>query len=164
MSLPKFHWIDASLSQVTGKLARPVTETHYRKMAARTLREHYCEVFNCSTQEFSERVFWQCLPPQSVSLARLIRTVNGSFFRPDLELIEQVANSTSVDDVHAEIEEFRYHHPPAGLLRRVLQVRVSGERLLQLSAKVLSRNMAQENPQRLCPGRSTPAAVVCDGM
>ena len=117
-------------------------------MAAHTLRERYCERFNCPPQEFRERVFWQCVPPQAAGLAQLIRPMKGGLFEPDWELIEQVADSTSLEEVHAEIEAFRYHHPPTGVMRKVLRVRVSGKRLLRLGAKVLPRrpNAAARKP------------------
>src|SRR5690348_16475651 len=120
-------------------------------MAARTLRERYCEVFHCSQQGFSEHLFLQCLPPRAARMARLLQPTKKALFKPDFELIEQVSSATSVEDIRDEINDFRYHNPPTGLLRGVLRVRVSSKRLLKLGTTVLS----QDHPN-IAPGKNPP--------
>ena len=120
-------------------------------MASGTFFERYCEVYHCSFQEFGESVFRQCLPPAAAGWARWLRPVSGSTFKTDFELIERVAGLTSADDVHSEVEWFRYQHPPAGLLRGTLRVRISGRRLLKLSASLLGQNhfpITAQTPRR----------------
>jgi hypothetical protein len=47
----------------------------------------FCETNKCSPEEFGEKVFWFCLYPQAIPLARLIRRLNRAYFRPDVEFI-----------------------------------------------------------------------------
>src|ERR1041384_5730148 len=104
-------------------------------MTNRTFRQTYCERFNIAPEAFERAVFWQCLYPHEGLLARVIERLRPGFFDGDLELIRTVGDCTSSADVSVEVGDYRYHQPPTGVWRRVIRVRVSGQRLLDLSAK-----------------------------
>ena len=113
----------------------------------------YCEKFNCPPAQFEQRVFWQCLYPQSEALARMIWRVNRDFFLPDLELIRAIQPLTDSAEVKSEISQFRYHHPAPGLLRDKLRVRLSGQRLLNLA-----HSLFPQSGRELRPGKMRPLA------
>lgn len=98
-----------------------------------------CETFKCSPEDFNETVFWLCVFPQALFLARWLWRWNRGYFKPDLELIEQVKNATDQGELMFELNDFRRHHPQAGIFRTWLKVRLSGERLLALGDKLFSK-------------------------
>ena len=97
----------------------------------------FCKAYCCSPQEFDERLFWHCLYPHAVGLARLLWRLNRAYFEPDLELVRQVKFLTRADEVVLEIEGFRLHRR-AGLLRGLLKVRISGRRLLDTANRIFA--------------------------
>ena len=99
----------------------------------------FCETNKCSPDEFCEKVFWFCLYPQALLLARLIWRLNRAYFRPDVEFIEQVRNLTSSTEVREELNRFRYYHRATGLLRGYLKVRISGKHVLNLADGLFSK-------------------------
>ncbi len=99
----------------------------------------FCETNKCCPEDFREKVFWFCLYPQATLLARLIWHLNGAYFRPDVELIEQVRNLTNVAEVRLEFSRFRHYHTSMGLFRRFLKVRISGQRLLSLADRLFAK-------------------------
>jgi hypothetical protein len=98
----------------------------------------FCEAFQCPPEDFNEAVFWVCVIPQAVFLARLLWRLNRRYFKPDFELIEQIKKTTDRDDVWDEYVDFYRGHPPTGLLRNYLRVRVSGGRLMALADKLFA--------------------------
>lgn len=93
----------------------------------------FCETYKCLPEEFREKVFWLCLYPQAILLARLIWHLNQAYFQPDVELVERVRTLTSSAAVRLELNGFRYHHRSTGFFRGFLKVRISGQRLLNLA-------------------------------
>ena len=99
----------------------------------------FCETTKCSPEEFCERVFWFCLYPQAMPLARLIWRLNRAYFRPDVEFIEQVRNLTNSSEIRQELNRFRYYHRATGLFRGFLKVRISGKQVLNLADGLFSK-------------------------
>ena len=99
----------------------------------------FCETNKCSREEFGEKVFWFCLYPQALLLARLIWRLNRAYFRPDVEFIEQVRNLTSSNAVREELNRFRYYHRATGFFRGYLKVRISGKQVLNLADGLFSK-------------------------
>ena len=99
----------------------------------------FCETNKCSPDEFCEKVFWFCLYPQALLLARLIWRLNRAYFRPDVEFIEQVRNLTSSNAVREELNRFRYYHRATGFFRGYLKVRISGKQVLNLADGLFSQ-------------------------
>ena len=88
--------------------------------------------------EFDERLFWLCLYPHAVALARLLWQLNRAYFEPDFALVKQVKFLTRADEVVLEIEGFRLRRRRAGLLRGLVKVRISGRRLLDTASRILA--------------------------
>jgi hypothetical protein len=113
-------------------------------MQMKTFREACCERFGISPEAFEEEVLWRCCYHRAMLLGTLIRHVNQRYYDLDLELIRQIADCTTVGEMRAEMTEFRYHHPIRGYLRKVLRIRLSGQRLVDLGAKLLPENSHPE--------------------
>lgn len=93
----------------------------------------FCETNKCLPGDFRVKVFWLCLYPQAIPLARLIWHLNRAYFQPEVELIERVRNLSSSAEVRLELNRFRYCHRSTGFFRGFLKVRISGQRLLNLA-------------------------------
>jgi hypothetical protein len=106
----------------------------------------FCEAHKCSPVEFPARVFWRCLYPQATPLTHLVWHLNRAYFQPDLELIEQMRNLTNLAEVRLELNRFRYYHRSTGILRGILKLRISGQRLLNLADELFLKNT-----QKHCP-------------
>lgn len=104
-----------------------------------TFCDLFCAAYNCLPEDCNELVFWLCVFPQVLFLARLIWKVNRGFFKPDFALIEQVKSLKNVEDTRQEISDFTYHNPARGFLRGFMEVRVSGQRLLDLAAGLFAK-------------------------
>lgn len=96
-----------------------------------------CEYFDCLPEAFAERVFWHCHHRRSLPLGRLIWQFDRSFYDSDLEMVRSVAECTTTAELSAEVGSFRYHNQTYGFWRKLLHVRLSGQRLVDLGSKLL---------------------------
>jgi hypothetical protein len=103
----------------------------------KTLREAVCERFDISPDAYEQEVLWRCFFPSALVPGKLLWHVNPAYFNEDLELIRNVAGCESVSEVRTELNDHRYHRPLAGLGRRILHLRVSGQRLVNLAEMVM---------------------------
>lgn len=103
----------------------------------KTFRELYCEEFDIPPEAFEEEVLWRCFYPNAVHLGRLRWRWNPRYFDADLQLIREVTDCTTVSEMRAELNDFRYHRPISGFQRKVLRIRVSGQRLIALGTELL---------------------------
>jgi len=97
----------------------------------------FAAAYECPPEEFEKKLLWQCLYPHAVPFARLIFLVNPNFFKLDLQMLHQLGTCTSYQELHFEFETYRYYNPPTGLFQRWLRVRVSGQKLINVGAKLL---------------------------
>ena len=102
-----------------------------------TFREAYCEKMAIPTEDFAETVFWRCFPPQKLKLGRFFWWFYRDLFANDFELIEDVSESTTVEEVATELANFRSEVREQGFLRVNLNLRLSGQRLVDLASGVL---------------------------
>ena len=105
-------------------------------MSAITFREAYCERFQVDADDFAESVLWRCHHRRSLPLGKLIWRINPEFYDMDFELIRTLAECTTLEDFRTEVSDFRYHHHNFGFGRKLLHVRLSGQRLVDLAAKL----------------------------
>src|SRR5258706_168776 len=108
-------------------------------MNSESFLDLFCEAFKCAPDDFNETLLWLCIFPQAIFLARLIWRLNREYFRPEFELIEQLKGVRNPEDLRSELNDFHYHHPRKGFLRRTLKVRISGQRLLDLGNRLFSK-------------------------
>jgi len=107
-------------------------------MNGKTFRAACCERFRFPPDAFEEKVLWRCHHRRGLPLGKLVWRFNPELYGPDLELLQQVGECTTVNELRSELSDFRYRHHNHGLCRKVLHVRLSGQRLVDLAAKLLS--------------------------
>lgn len=106
-------------------------------MSAKTFRMAYCERFKLPLDSFEEVLLWRCFHRRGLLFGRILWRIDRPYFNVELELIRELSGCTSVEEVQAEMDDFRYHHPPTGFLRDTLHVRVSGQHLLNTATRYL---------------------------
>ncbi len=107
-----------------------------QQIPQRCLQEIFCENFKCPVDKYEERLFWMCLRPNVIPLARIIWILHRNFFFNDIEMLRQLGRTSNTRELRYEIESFRHSNPPRGFIRRDLKVRVSGRRLLKIASKL----------------------------
>src|SRR6185503_18617281 len=81
----------------------PGRSSSHPQSSRATFRDLFCETYQCLAEEFRDTVFWRCLYPGAIPLARLIWHLNKGYFRPDVELIERVGNLTKPAEIRLEL-------------------------------------------------------------
>jgi hypothetical protein len=72
-------------------------------------------------------------------IAGLLRVLNSSFFDPELRTLRYLGNARSSEEFRAELASYRSHYRRrGGFLRKVLAVRLSGQKLIDLAALTLA--------------------------
>jgi hypothetical protein len=118
-------------------------------METQNFRELFCARYTCAPDGFETAVLWRCLNPKNLPLARTLWRVNPGYFMPDLELIRQVQETTSLDELKSELNDFYYHYPHAGWLRKHMKVRLSGQILTNLAGRLFGENAHGRQPALL---------------
>ena len=103
----------------------------------KTFREAFCERFNVSPESFREKVLWRCHHRRALLLGRWFWRHRRSHYDKDLEMVRAVAECTSLSELRAEMNNFLYHNPPIGFWRKIVHVRLSGQRLVDTAAKIM---------------------------
>jgi hypothetical protein len=110
----------------------------------RSLREIFCERFQCPVEEFESRLFWLCLPRWQHPLVRPLEAINRDYFTHDFGLLRRLARVTSAREVKYELESYRHYNPTKGWFRKKFKIRISGKRLLKYSSKWFTREASQQ--------------------
>jgi hypothetical protein len=119
----------------------------------KTFREACCEKFGISPEAFEEEVLWRCFyHPKAVPLGKLLLRINRRCFDPDFGLLRELADCTTVSDMRTGMSDFRYHRPICGFFRKVLRIRLSGQRLVDLGAKLLPENNQEKGDSQVTGG------------
>ncbi|MEW6302881.1 MAG: hypothetical protein AB1705_05385 [Verrucomicrobiota bacterium] len=95
-----------------------------------------CRKFGCPPENYTGRVFWECLYPHAKIPARLILPLHRGFFAHDFEMIQMLAQETTLAAFRSELQNWRQYHRPEGWLRHGLKIRVSARRLARLGVEL----------------------------
>ncbi len=104
-------------------------------MNDQVFREACCGRLGIPTEAFEEQVLWHCLHPRGRFLSKLQWKLDRDYFEPDVELLRTVASCTSLSDIQGEVANHRYHYPVSGVRRRFLNLRISGQQLMDFASK-----------------------------
>lgn len=110
----------------------------------RCLQEIFCERFKCPPNKFEEKLFWMCVRPNVLWIAKICWIFYRRMFATDLEMLRQLGRTSTTRELRFELESFRHYHPPRGFLRRELKVRVSGRRLLKVASRLFGIEAARK--------------------
>ena len=97
----------------------------------------FCQAFGCDISEFYERAFWRLLYSHAKLPALLIRKVHPTFFKADVEFLEDLGRSTDMREANMSAVRFQGINAWSGsLLRNGLKVRVSGRKATDLAQRL----------------------------
>jgi hypothetical protein len=116
------------------------------RMETQNFRELFCARYKCAPEGFETAVLWRCLNRKSLPLARALWRLNPDYFLPDFELIRQVQETTGLDELKSELNDFYYHYPHAGWLRKHMKVRLSGQALTNLAGRLFGESARGRQP------------------
>jgi hypothetical protein len=105
--------------------------------AEKTFREACSEKLGIPPEDFEQALLWRCFPPKGLFFGKLCWNFNRRYFNNDLELLQAVADCTSVSDLLTEISNYRFEIRENGFLRTKLHLRLSGQRLADLAGTLL---------------------------
>ena len=103
----------------------------------RTFRELYCEKHRCTEQQFVRQLFWKALYPHALPFAPLLLLIRGDYFIADRSLIASVANAVTMHRVREEVRDYFWDSNNRGWLRRVANIRISGQRVKDIARNYL---------------------------
>ena len=100
-------------------------------------RDACCRYFDCERDEWESYVFRECLYGHARLLWWLFRWMNPSAVESDYEFLRFIGGSTESKSIMNEAAGYHYENRMRrGYLRNKLKMRLSGERLIQLSIEV----------------------------
>jgi hypothetical protein len=106
-------------------------------MSSKTFQQNYCETYKCPPEKFAARVMWQCLHPAGRKLARRIKPLVPLLLATDVEFLRNVADYNSIASISNEIQLYREQFPVRGFLRKRLNLRISGQLVINLASKLV---------------------------
>ena len=103
---------------------------------ARPFKTVFCEVYRCSPEKFARRLFWMSLHRRALPFAPFFLLVRPSFFRLDLQLMEEIGLADSHNEFMSAINGFRQDcQDKRRFVHDDLGLRISGRRLLAVIKK-----------------------------
>jgi len=103
----------------------------------KSFRDACCEHFECSSDDFGRLVFRRGVHRRALPLTALIYDLNRSYFEKESDTIGYLGNTRSAEEFRAEVATYRsYYRRRGGFLRKVLCLRLSGKRLMDLLNEV----------------------------
>src|SRR5581483_4019434 len=105
---------------------------------SKNFQELCSERFGRPAVDYEKVVFWWCLYEHASIPARIIHRLNPDFFRWDFELLRTVGKATDLNELSVDLNNFRYQQRSEGLLRGLLRVRISGQRVLNLGSRLFA--------------------------
>ena len=107
-------------------------------MKSNSFCELFCAHYGCKPAEFNEAILRSCFSPGRYYPARLLALVHQGHFKDDFVLIESVKPLTSAEAVAAEVISFRDMHPQSGVLRGLLNLRLSSKRIVSEAERLFA--------------------------
>ena len=109
----------------------------------RTFRERFCDHFTCAPTAFENTALLELLDPLPRAVVRVLVRINPNLLETDRHILRRVSRVDSVLGVLLAVQDLDKEYTQRsdfGLLRRVLNVRLSRARLLKLTARLWRRD------------------------
>jgi hypothetical protein len=109
--------------------------------AEKTFKLRFCEFYHCPEDQFERAILLKVLHRRSLLLAWCLLRIHPAFFSTDYRILRQVGAVASRNNLLAEARDIRndYHRfNDFGIMRRFLNLRISGQRLLAVANQVWS--------------------------
>ncbi len=105
---------------------------------AQSFREAYCQQAGCRDSDYPTRLFRQILYRHALLVASGLRLIKPEHFAIDEELVEMAGNARNWDEFNQAIESHAFSNKlRGGFMRRQLRLRVSGQRLSRIVARLM---------------------------
>jgi hypothetical protein len=108
--------------------------THADK-AEKTFQDLFCAMKKCQPDSFLEQCYRTGIPLGRRWLAHAGSLLDQEAFSDDLELIESLGGTSSIQEFKEVYKSHHYRNPPQGILRGVLKARLSGKKLSRVAAQ-----------------------------
>lgn len=104
----------------------------------KTFGELFCEAYHIDHDEFSRKVFWQCLYRHALPLVPFWGGFHADYFAADHELILSAGRAASIRQVREEVADYFQYPNNHGWLRKRARIRISTKRLVRLARRYLT--------------------------
>lgn len=104
-----------------------------------SFKDRYCAHFGCRPEEFEKHLLFSCLYWHVSPLGKLFWLIDKRFYAEDIALIQVLAVTRDSSEFKREIANFRFEHPPKGLLRGSLKIRFSGRKAMPLAFELFAQ-------------------------
>lgn len=105
----------------------------------KTIADLFHDCYMVPAAHYEELAFRKCLYPHVRPVAPILMKVCPHFFSSDHELIDAVGRASQLRQVKDEINVFQTDPRENTLLRRMLKIRVSTERVEELAKELFLR-------------------------
>jgi hypothetical protein len=112
----------------------------------KTLEELYCEANKCTPEEFSGKVFWQCLYRHAWPFVPFLMLLNSKYFDADKEMIREIRNARKMSQVWEEVRAYFVNPRHVGWMRRRANIRLSARRVINLAREYLPSTGSPPQP------------------
>ena len=105
----------------------------------KTFKSRFCEYYQCPEEKFERAALLKVLHRRSLVLAWLFLYLKPSLFETDFRILRQIGSITSRNNLAAEARDIRNDYVrfnDFGVVRRFLNLRISGQRLMHLANEV----------------------------
>lgn len=104
----------------------------------KTFRDAFCDSYRCAPERFEQALFWRALHRVAVPVAALVYWLKPDFFKEDLEAIRELGGARDADAFNHDVNLFYARNlRHGGFLRRTLDLRISGKRLIRIRNGVI---------------------------
>jgi len=104
----------------------------------KSFQELFCVEHGCSSEDFTEKVFWECLNRHAIPFVPFLGGFWSGYFAADRELISCAGRAVNLGQVRVEIGDFFMDPNNRGWLRKRFQIRLSTTRLKRLARRYLT--------------------------
>lgn len=103
-------------------------------------REAFCARYGCKPSHYARKVFWKCLHRHALLPVLFTGGIEPERFQRDLEVLHQLGDASSARELEQILNDFNsVNRLERGFFRRVLRLRVSGERIAGLYRELAPR-------------------------
>ena len=107
------------------------------RLALKRFQEIWCEKQGLPKEAFEKKVLLEGLPRRYWLLGYAVWLLNRSYFSIDLDIVRQVAESTSMAEIKTGYSNFQV---VKGFLRGTLRFRITKDRLFKYTSQILAEN------------------------
>ena len=105
----------------------------------RTFRERFCERFTCQPTAYETTALWELLDPQPRLFGRVLAWLKPDLLETDRRILRRVSHLDTVPDVLLAVQNIEKEYEARsdfGIVRKMLNLKVSRDKVLRLTAQL----------------------------